>query len=74
MPQGGVLEATTGGIDAFSNVFISFGTAFGREVATGGAGSTTTDATPESAGLMLVGAGPIGLSMLKRRRPQPPEL
>ena len=74
MPQGGVLEATTGGIDAFSNVFIAFGTAFGREVATGGAGSTTTDATPESAGLMLVGAGPIGLSMLKRRRPEPPEL
>jgi hypothetical protein len=30
--------------------------------------------TPEPAGLMLVGAGPIGLSMLKRRRAQPPEL
>jgi uncharacterized protein (TIGR03382 family) len=61
------LEATTGGIDPFRNVFISFGTAFGNEVATGD-DDVITDETPEPVGLMLAGGGLIGLSLLKRRR------
>jgi uncharacterized protein (TIGR03382 family) len=64
---------TTGDVDPFSNVYISFGTAFGQEVAAGCDSSIITDATPEPAGLMLAGGGLIGLSMLKRRRRRQPE-
>jgi hypothetical protein len=63
---------TTGDVNPFSNVFISFGTAFGQEVATG-CDSIITDETPEPIGLMLAGGGLIGLSVLKRRRRQQPE-
>jgi hypothetical protein len=58
---------TTGDANPFRNVFISFGTAFGNEVATGD-DDVITDETPEPVGLMLAGGGLIGLSLLKRRR------
>jgi len=61
---------TTGNVNPFSDVSISFGTAFGQEVDTVRESSINTDATPEPVGLMLVGSGLIGLSMLKRRRRQ----
>ena len=60
---------TTGNVNPFSNVFISFGTDFGREVvATGGDSIIITGETPEPLGMILAGGGLIGLSMLKRRR------
>ena len=58
---------TTGDANPFRNVFISFGTTFGNEVATGD-DSVITDEAPEPVGLMLAGGGLIGLSLLKRRR------
>jgi hypothetical protein len=60
---------TMGDVNPFSNVFISFGTDFGREVvATGGDSIIITGETPEPLGMILAGGGLIGLSMLKRRR------
>jgi len=57
----GITSATT-----VSNVFFSFGTAFGVETPGGGGGGG--GATPEPASMMLFGGGFVALGMLARKR------